>query len=409
MRKPLKYTKCKVTGNKIPILFSFGKMPIANNFIKKISKKNYEMKIAFNEKNGVFQLVEAPKPEELFNDSYAFLSSTSSYMNEHFKKVATHIKNKIMKKKSKIMEIGCNDGIFLNNFKTFDHLGVEPSKNVYRISKMKSLNVENCFFDKKFIKKKKLTNKLDVIFAANVICHIPDILKLFKNIENTLKDDAIFIFEEPYLGSMLEKTSYDQIYDEHFYMFSANSIKSIVNDLKLELVHAERIPTHGGSMRYYVKKTNSRIISNNLKKIYEYEKKIRITKRKTIIKFVKNCLKSKNRILKILKKIKKSNLKTYGYGATSKSTTILHFCNIDNNYIAGIFDNSPTKINKYLPGKNIKIIDYKKFSEIKPKVCFLFAWNHAVEIFQKERKKNIKWISHINKIHFPKNIRKNFL
>ena len=405
----LKFTNCKVTGQKIPVVFNFGKMPIANNFFFFFDKRHlYEMKIAFNESNGLFQLVNAPQPKKLFNNNYAFISSTSYFMQMHFKKVANRIK-KIMKKNSKIMEIGCNDGIFLKNFKNFDHLGIEPSKNVYDISRSKKLKVLNSFFTEELIKKKKLNNKFDIIFAANVICHIPNMLALFKCIEKSLKNNGLFIFEEPYLGAMLEKTSYDQIYDEHFYMFSANSIASILDKFNLELVSAERIPTHGGSMRYYVKKTRSPKISKKLKQILTYEKKLKITKIQTIKKFVANCINSKKRILKIMKMIKKKGDYLYGYGATSKSTTILHFCNINENFIEGIFDNTPTKIGKYFPAKKIKIIDYDEFKNIKPKYCFLFAWNHYKEIFKKEKKSQIKWFCHIDKKHFPKNYRKNFI
>ena len=403
------FTKCKVTGQKIPIIFNFGKMPIANNFSNKVDKKNmYEMKIAFNESNGLFQLVSAPKPKKLFNDSYAFMSSTSNSMKIHFKKIANSIK-KMMKKNSKIMEIGCNDGIFLQNFRNFEHLGIEPSKNVCSVSRSKKLKVLNSFFSEKLIKQKKLLNKFDFIFAANVICHIPNMLALFKCIEKSLKQDGFFIFEEPYLGAMLEKTSYDQIYDEHFYMFSVSSIISILDKFNLKLVSAERIPTHGGSMRYYVKKTNSTKISEKLKQILKYEKKLKISKIKTIKKFVANCINSKKRILKIMKRIKTKGEDIYGYGATSKSTTILHFCNVKDNFIKGIFDNTPTKIGKYFPAKKINIIDYKEFKKIKPKYCFLFAWNHYKEIFKKEKKNKIKWFCHIDKKHFPKNQRKNFI
>ncbi len=405
----MEFTKCKVTGQKIPVIFNFGKMPIANNFSKKVNKKNlYQMKIAFNESNGLFQLVNAPKPKKLFNNNYAFISSTSKSMQIHFNSVAKNIK-KMMNKNSKIMEIGCNDGIFLQNFKKFDHIGVEPSKNVFNISKSKKLNVLNSFFSEKLIEKHKLKNKFDIIYAANVICHIPNMISLFKCVEKTLKQNAFFIFEEPYLGAMLEKTSYDQIYDEHFYMFSAHSIKSIVKNYNLRLVKAERITTHGGSMRYYVQKTNSNQISNNLKKILKYEKKIKIDKIKTMKNFVKSCINSKKRIIKIINNLRKKKIDVYGYGATSKSTTILHFCNINDNWIKGIFDNTPTKIGNFFPAKKIKIIDYKDFNIIKPKYCFLFAWNHFKEVFKKEKKNKIKWLCHVDKKHFPKIYRKNFI
>ena len=171
---------------------------------------------------------------------------------------------------------------------------------------------------------------------------------------------------------MLEKTSYDQIYDEHFYMFSANSIISILEKFNLHLVKAERITTHGGSMRYYVKKTKAPKITKQLQNILNYEKNIKISKIQTINKFAKNCLNSKKRILKVIDQIQKKGKDIYGYGATSKSTTILHFCKVANNSIKGIFDNTPTKIGKYFPGKKIKIIDYKEFKTIRPEYCFLF-------------------------------------
>ena len=409
MQLSSKFTKCKITGQKIPVIFNFGKMPIANNFSKSVDLKNlYEMKIAFNESNGLFQLVSAPKPKKLFNDNYAFISSTSKSMKIHFQNFANKIKKK-MNKNSSIMEIGCNDGIFLRNFKNFDHLGIEPSKNVFNISRSQNLKVINSFFTNELVKKKKLYNKYDIIFAANVICHIPKMLKLFESIELSLKQNGFFIFEEPYLGSMLEKTSYDQIYDEHYYMFSATSIVSILKSFNLKLVNAEKIPTHGGSMRYYVKKTKSEEITDKLKKILLYEKKIKISKIQTIKKFVNNCITSKKRILKILNSVQKEGNDIYGYGATSKSTTILHFCKVKQNSIKGIFDNTPTKIGKYFPAKKIKIIDYKHFKKINPKYCFLFAWNHFKEIFEKEKNNKIKWICHIDKKHFPKNVRKNFI
>ena len=116
------FTKCKVTGEKIPIVFNFGKMPIANNFSKNCDKKNlYKMKIAFNESNGLFQLVEAPKPKKLFNENYAFMSSTSKSMQIHFKEIARKI-DKLSKElvphgqlsRSKVIEIIVNEK--LSNF-----------------------------------------------------------------------------------------------------------------------------------------------------------------------------------------------------------------------------------------------------------------------------------------------------
>ena len=407
--------KCKITGKKLKPFMSFGKMPIANGFLnKKDFKKEFffNMEVGFSKKLSLFQINEHPKPEQMFNKSYPFFTGSSLSMIKHFKGYADWIIKNYSKNLKYLVEIGSNDGTFLLNFKkkNIKIYGYEPSKNVANLAKSKGINTINNFFNLNSVKSnKKIKNKVNIICAANAICHIPDLKNLIKSVDYLLDEEGLFIFEEPYLGSMIEKTSYDQIYDEHFYMFSANSINSIIKDLNLELVNAEKIQTHGGSMRYYVKKTNQKSISKKLKKILDYEKKLKITKIETIKKFVQDCKKSKNKILNQIKQIKKKKSKIFGYGATSKSTTILHFCGVNSNLISGIFDTSPTKIDKYFPGKKIKIIDYKEFNFLNPKYCILFAWNHYMEIFRKEKNKNIKWICHIDKKHFPKHLRKKFI
>ena len=101
----------------------------------------------------------------------------------------------------------------------YDHLGIEPSKNVYEVAKKKKLNVINDFFTNELsLNLKEYIKKTDVIYAANVICHIPNLNNLFKGIEELLNKKGVFIFEEPYLGDVIRLTSYDQIYDEHVYV-----------------------------------------------------------------------------------------------------------------------------------------------------------------------------------------------
>ena len=162
-------------------------------------------------------------------------------------------------------------------------------------------------------------------------------------------------------------------------------------------------------MRYYLCKHNSYKIKKNVNKTLSQEIKKKINKISSINKFKKNCEKSKENFRYILNKINLKNKSVFGYGATSKSTTILNYCNIGKDQIKGIFDTSATKINKFSPGKKIPIINYKKFDKIKPQYCVLFAWNHYKEIFNKEKNKNIKWISHVSKIHFEKKYREKFI
>ena len=394
--------KCRIDKSYCKTFLNFGKMPIANGFLKKKDfKKEYffNLSVAFNNNLSLFQLENNPHPKKMFNKNYPFYTSSSNLMVEHFNKLASWIKKKFKnKKKFKILEIGSNDGTFLKNFKNKFHIGIEPSKSVHDFAIKNKINSINKFFDNSIIKKfLKNKVKFDVIFGSNVICHIPDQNSLIKNIKKILNKNGMFVFEEPYLGSMYNKTSYDQIYDEHIYMFSATSIQKIYNLHNLKLVDAIPQKTHGGSMRYIIKKNLNLKISKRLLNILKNERKENIDNFKGCLKFKKNVEKSKKNLMYKILKIKKKKRAICGYGATSKSTTILNYCKIGPKIIDVIFDTTKDKINKYSPGMHIPIVDYKYFKKSNYKNIFLFAWNHKKEILKKEKnRKSCKWFSHIN-------------
>lgn len=392
--------KCRIDKSPCKVFLDFGKMPIANGFLnKKEFKKEYffKLKVAFNRKLNLFQLEKNPNPKKMFNKNYPFYTSSSKFMINHFKNFSNWIKKKIkIDKNFKILEIGSNDGTFLKNFKNYYHVGIEPSSSVHKVAIKNKINSMNKFFDhsslKNFIKKKI---KFDVIVGSNVICHIPNQNRLIKNVKKILSKNGLFIFEEPYLGSMYKKTSYDQIYDEHIYMFSASSVQKIYKNYEMTLIDAIPQNTHGGSMRYIIGREGE--TSSRLKKILYREKKENINNIKGCYRFKKNVENSKKKLINKLIGMKKKNQKICGYGATSKSTTILNYCNIGPKIIDVIFDTTRDKINKFSPGMHIPIVDYKYFKKSKYKNIFLFAWNHKKEILKKERyRRNCKWFTHLN-------------
>ena len=190
---------CKITNKKIVDIMSFGKMPIANGFLNKkdMTKEYfYEMTVGLSPDLGLFQLTNFPKVEMMFHDNYAFFTNSSNFMKRHFKNYADWIyKTFIKKEDDKIIEIGCNDGTMLENFysKKIKSLGIDPSGNVVNLAKDKGLNIINNFFSENLsdgLDDFKLKTK--VIYAANVICHIPDLNDLIRGIDKLLLEYKSF-------------------------------------------------------------------------------------------------------------------------------------------------------------------------------------------------------------------------
>jgi methylation protein EvaC len=388
---------------------TFGQQPIANGFLTEDQIKQeyfFEMEVASCNNCGMFQLIEQPAAEKMFHENYAFFSSQSKYMQTHFKNFAEFVIRKYFtgRKDPFVVELGSNDGIMLRNFKNagYRHLGIEPSENVAEVARLDGVESLSEFFDLELAKSiVQKQGHADAVLSANVMCHIPNINSVAAGIAYLLKPDGVLIFEDPYLGSMIEKTSYDQIYDEHVFIFSATSVSWAFGQHGLELIDVMPQVTHGGSMRYILAPKGSHPISSNVIEIFAKEKAIGLDKPETYINFKKNCETSRSELLALLEKLRKEGKRVIGYGATSKSTTVNNYCGIGPQHMEFVSDTTPIKQNKLTPGSHIPVKPYEEFSNNYPDYALLYAWNHSEEIFAKEeefRKKGGKWIYFVPKV-----------
>ena len=396
--------KCKITNEKISPFMSFGKMPSANGFLdKKDFNKEffYEMEVGFSKKISLLQLNEFSNPVKVHNERYPFYTSSSVYMKNHFKEFAKWLREKYLKDGSKLVEVGSNDGTLLENFRNtgVDVVGFEPSKTIAELANNQGIKTLNKFFNIENLEMiKNFHSSVDIICSANVIAHIPDLTDVIKSVDKLLSSKGLLIFEEPYLGSMFSKVSYDQIYDEHIFMFSVSSINKIFDLFDFELINVLPQNTHGGSMRYIIGRKNKHKKSEIISKFLDEEQSKKLDTIESCLDFKKACELSKKMTINKLNKLKENNKKICGYAATAKSTTVLNYCNIGNNIIDYICDTTKEKIGKFSPGAHIPIVSMEKFYEDMPDVAFLFAWNHKQEIFSKEKRfkeNGGSWFSHV--------------
>lgn len=382
---------CKICQTPTLEIINFGKMPIANGFVRKVSqdKFRFTLKVAFCPNCYMVQLIDTVPPEKMFNENYHFISSTSSVMAGHFKEVAEEIIERVSKKNDPfVVEIGSNDGIMLKHIaaKKIRQLGIEPSSNVADMSTKYGVVVSKKFFNQAHAKEiVKKYGSVDVMFGANVICHIEDINSVFEGASIFLKKDGVFFFEEPYVYDIVNKSSFDQIYDEHIYFYSGLSVRELAKRHNLQLVDMNHQDTHGGSMRYYIKPGKNHKETSRMKDYISKEKQINLDKIQGYLLFRNHVNEVCKDLKELLLKLKKDGNKIIAYGATSKSTTLLNYAKIGKDIIDYIYDTTPTKINTFTPGTHIPVESYAGFAKDKARNTLLLAWNHKKEIFEKEK------------------------
>ena len=367
-----------------------GQQPLANYYLNesqiKKKERKYRLIVCFDNQNKLVSIKKTFSSKMMFNNKYPYRSSMSKTMQKSFKELAKHIKLKMRPKK--ILEIGSNDGSFLKNFKKSMSIGIEPCANVEKITKKQNFNTIAKYWDTKLAKNiLKKHGNFDLIYSANTISHIKDLNDVFKSIDLVLSKNGTFILEDPSLIECLKRNTYDQFYNEHIYVFSYLSLSNILKKYNLEIYKIENLDIHGGSNRYFIKRINNKIkIEKSVIKQKREETKYGLNKKNTYFKFTKRVQESKKRLVSIFNYCKSKNKKIIGYGATAKSTTILNYCNINDQTIDYFLDTTKDKQNKYTPGTKIKINQYKGGIKEDVDYVFLGAWNFKKEIFKKEKK-----------------------
>ncbi len=382
-----------------------GLQPLANRYLtikeKKMNLKEefYHLLVNFNTKTKLISLSKKVEIKKMFNSSYPYKSSMSKTMLKSFRILSEKIKKKFNPKM--FLEIGSNDGALIKNFNNKKVIGIEPCKNLAKITRSKGYKTYCDYWNLKLANKiKKKYKKIDLIYSANTITHIEKLDEVFKSISHVLTKNGVIIIEDPSLLECIKKTSYDQFYNEHIYLFSALALKNILKKHNFEIFDITNLKTHGGSLRYFIKRKKNKNLSikSNVKKQLKKEIDYGLGKFSTFRKFGESTLKSKKDLIRILNNIKKKNKRIIGYGATAKATTILNYCNIDNHLIEYFVDTTPDKKNKHMPGKKIKILSYDPKLIKNIDYIFLGAWNFKDEIFKKERlfiKNGGKFITHV--------------
>jgi len=398
---------CLLCNTPIEPFLSFGKMPIANGFLTPEQFDDeyfFELKVSFCPSCAMVQLGEIVDREKMFHENYAFYSSTSNYMQHHFKQFAEMVQSQYLSADPFVVEMGSNDGILLQNFAKAGqrHLGIEPSANVAEVAREKGITTICEFFDEALAERiVEQHGHADAFLAANVMCHIPTLHTVAKGIRRLLKPEGVLIFEDPYLGDIIEKTSYDQIYDEHAFYFSVTSVERLFGQHDLQIFDVEPQTVHGGSMRYFLAPKGSRPVSSRAAAQREKEDRMGLHERSTYDRFRENVERSREKLMAQLDQLRDEGKRVVGYGATSKSTTVTNYCGITPEHVEFICDTTPIKQGRFSPGAHIPVRRYEDFQQAPPEYSLLFAWNHAAEILNKEedyRKANGKFIVYVPEV-----------
>ena len=388
-----KLKKCRSCKSKSLVkVYENKPSPVGESFLSKrnsklATNKTYPLNLLICKKCKLAQLDNIVDPNIVYKE-YLYVTESNSGLVEHFKNASSQLISKLnLKKNSKVLDIGSNDGSLLNFFKQKGHkvLGIEPAKLACRFSKLKGIDTIQSFFNTNLTKKIILKHgKFNLIIANNVFANIDDINLWLSNIKKLLNNDGSFVFESSYLLDLVKNNVFDFIYHEHLTYFSLTAVRNLCKKHGLKLYDYDHIKTKGGSIRYYISKDATKKISKKVISLLNYETKFGLFKKQKY-----NHMKSKiNSSKKLINQhiLENKNKRIIGFGASISCITLIYEFNLENK-ISLLIDDNKIKENKFSPGSQIKIISPNNINFSKNDIILILPWRFQKKILKKHKSK----------------------
>jgi SAM-dependent methyltransferase len=321
---------------------------------------------------------------------YLYVPSASDTMHEHFSELARVVATLVPgTDDGLIVDIGCNDGLFLGACKAIGlrTLGVDPATNLIAMARHKGIEVINEYFNPLTAEQARTAfGPAQVIVTTNTFNHIDDLHDFMAGVTILLDPAGVFVVEVPHALDLVEKNEFDTVYHEHVSEFCMKSFVDLYRFFGMEVFDIQQLPIHGGSMRIFGRRTMS---SNStpvpvVEDWLARERRAGLFSPATYEAFRVRVERNRDALMKMLWDLKRQGSRLAGYGAPAKGNTLLNYYGIGPDLLEFLADRSVLKHGLYSPGTHIPIAPAERLLETQPDYVLILAWNFADEIMRQQ-------------------------
>lgn len=381
---------CKYCNEPLQYTFAdLGIQPVCESYLtdEQLNKMEpfYPLHVYFCSNCFLVQLEESITPQQIFNN-YSYFSSHSKGWLKHVENYVEMIIKKLnLNEKSQVIEIGSNDGYLLQFFvqKNIPALGIEPAMNVANEAIQKGIPTIIKFFELETAEELLNQNKYaDLLVVNNVLAQVPDINGFIRAMKKILKPSGVITAEFHHIMKLIDNSQFDTISHERFFHFSFGTLERIFASHGLTVFDVEEIPTHGGSLRVYVRHSdnNSLPVSSKVNEVKNKEKIDGLFSVPKYLSFAEKVKVTRWNVLSLLLELKRNKKSIIGYGAHAEAHTFLNYCGLRLDFLDYTADRNPFKHGKYLAGVRIPIFAPDRIKETKPDYIFILPWAIKSEI-----------------------------
>jgi len=382
---------CRLCGGReFEKVLALAPTPPANAFVSEAQcadpQPAYPLDLWFCRKCTHVQLLDIVDPSLLF-ESYPYVSGTSPVFVSHFEEYAADVIERFaLASGDFVVDIGSNDGTLLRPFQAagMNVLGIDPARAIAESATASGVPTQTGFFTlRTALDIRRQFGAASCITANNVFAHIDDLGDVADGVRELLGPEGVFVFEVSYLLDVYEKILFDSIYHEHLDYHTVAPLLPFFDAHGLELFAAERIDTHGGSLRGFAQLAGGSHAANGLDDLIGRERRAGLHRAETLHGYSTRIDGVGRQLGELITALKSDGKRVAGYGAPAKATTLMHHFDIGQDQIEFIIDDNPLKQGLFSPGLHVPVLPSEAIAERKPDYLVILAWNFAEPIMQK--------------------------
>lgn len=391
---PAFHCRACASSSGLPVL-DLGLQPLANNLLQPADLDRHEprfpLRLAVCSSCWMLQITDIVPPVDLFSE-YLYFSSFSDALLRHARLAAeTLIAAERLDASSLVVEVASNDGYLLQNFvrERIPCLGIEPATNIARVATDKGIPTLNRFFTLDLARELAAQGRqADLILGNNVFAHVPDTNDFVAALAALVKPSGRITLEFPYACDLVEHLEFDTIYHEHVFYFTLTALIPLFARHNLDVFEVQRIPIHGGSLRFSAAPAGSRPISPSVHRLLAEESAKGVASHAYYQSFASRVHALRSELLDLLRSLHAQGRRIAAYGASAKGSTLLNFYGIGRSgfdCLEFVADRSTAKQGRLTPGSHLPIVPPSELLARQPDFALLLTWNFAEEILAQQQ------------------------
>ena len=391
--------RCQIcNSDKLHFILDLGHQPLCDTLLTKNMlnqpEKTYPLRMLWCQNCTCVQLDYCVSGREVYHPDYPYRSGITKELAEYQRNISQSLIQKFnLKPEDLAVDVGSNDGTLLSGFKDkgISVLGVEPT-NIAKIARSQGIETIQEFFDLKTAKKiKSKYGPASLIVTTNTFAHMQTLGEFITGAHHLLKKGGVFINETHYLLDVIAGGQFDTIYHEHLRTYSLKAYLKLFDQYDFTVTDVERGDRYGVNIRVYATKGKGRKASSSVKKLLQLENKFGLGKLITYKKFADRVKTARFAFMDFLNKTKIAGKSTVGDACPARASTLLNYYGVDSELLPYITE-QPTslKLNKYLPGKHIPIVNNERLIREQPDYVVMLAWHYAKPIMERLKARGLK-------------------